>query len=245
MAAAEEGAKCRHAGALLAAGAAGAAGAYLLPALAALSPALRRAYGVRDRIADGASFALTFDDGPHPQGTPAVLEILARAGARATFFLVGEQVRRNRTLVGEIIAAGHAVGIHCDRHRNLLRLPPAAVAADLARAADTIEELAGSPLRLYRPPYGILNSAALRFAGARGWHTFLWSAWGRDWESHATAQSIACLLLRDAAPGGVGLLHDADDYSAAGSHRRTAAALPLILGGLAERDLSLLALDGC
>ena len=70
----------------------------------------------------GRGYALTFDDGPHAQGTPAVLEMLARAGVRATFFLVGEQVRRDPALAREIVAAGHGVGLHCDRHRNLLRL---------------------------------------------------------------------------------------------------------------------------
>jgi peptidoglycan/xylan/chitin deacetylase (PgdA/CDA1 family) len=245
MAAAEEGAKWSAASALLALGAVGAGGSYLLPALAALSPALRRRYGVRDRIERTDAFALTFDDGPHPQGTPAVLEILDRAQVRATFFLVGEQVRRNRTLTAEISAAGHAIGIHCDRHRNLLRLPPRALRADLQRAAATIEEVTGAPLRLYRPPYGILNGAAVAFASARGWQTYLWSTWGKDWELRASAHSIAELLLAGASGGGVGLLHDADHYSASGSHVRTAAALPAIIEGLAMRGLQPVALAGC
>ena len=66
--------------------------------------------------------ALTFDDGPHPEGTPAVLEALARAGARATFFVVGEQVQRRPALVAEIAAAGHVVALHGYRHRLQLRL---------------------------------------------------------------------------------------------------------------------------
>src|SRR6478609_7836693 len=70
-------------------------------------------------------YALTFDDGPHAQGTPAVLELLAAAGVHATFFLVGEQVRRNPSLAREIVAAGHGIGVHCERHRYLLRLSPA------------------------------------------------------------------------------------------------------------------------
>ena len=250
MAAAEEGAKRGPAGALLAAGAAAAAGAHLLPALASchpgsgrpLVPALRRALGVRDRVTSSGGFALTFDDGPHPLGTPAVLEILAAADVKATFFLVGEQVRRHPALAEEIVAAGHAVGIHCDRHRNLLALPPWAVRADLERAAATIEEHTQLPLRLYRPPYGVLSGAALRIARARGWTTYLWSAWGKDWQAHASAETIAALLLSAAAPGGVGLLHDADHYSAPCSHQRTAGALPLILAGLAERSLQPVAL---
>jgi peptidoglycan-N-acetylglucosamine deacetylase len=222
--------------------AAAALAAYWLPALSVLWPALRHALGVEDRTPSGRGYALTFDDGPHPQGTPAVLEILAAARARATFFLVGEQVLRHPGLVAEIAAAGHDIGIHCHRHRNLLRLAPPQVRADLDAARAAIEERTGRPLALYRPPYGVLTAAALRAARARGWRTILWSDWGRDWEAHATPRSIASLLTDSAAPGGVGLLHDADHYSSPGSWRRTAGALPHVLDALGERGLSLASL---
>ncbi|TMK27398.1 MAG: polysaccharide deacetylase family protein, partial [Actinobacteria bacterium] len=202
---------------------------YLLPGLAQVWPRLRDALGVEDRTASGTGFALTFDDGPHAQGTPAVLDVLAAAGVRATFFLVGEQLRRNPALGAEIVAAGHAVGLHCDRHRNLLRLTPRQVREDIERAQATIEDLTGRTPALYRPPYGILNSSALRLARRRGWRTLLWSAWGRDWEARATPASIASRVTDGAGEGSVLLLHDADDYGAPGSWRRTAAALPRAL----------------
>ena len=210
---------------------------YLLPGLAQVWPRLRDALGVEDRTASGTGFALTFDDGPHAQGTPAVLEVLAAAGVRATFFLVGEQLRRNPALGAEIVAAGHAVGLHCDRHRNLLRLTPRQVREDIERAQATIEDLTGRTPALYRPPYGILNSSALRLARRRGWRTLLWSAWGRDWEARATPASIASRVTDGAGEGSVLLLHDADDYGAPGSWRRTAAALPRALEVLAGRGL--------
>jgi peptidoglycan/xylan/chitin deacetylase (PgdA/CDA1 family) len=210
---------------------------YLLPGLAQVWPGLRRALGVEDRTASGAGYALTFDDGPHAQGTAAVLEVLAAAGARATFFLVGEQLRRNATLGAEIVAAGHGIGLHCDRHRNLLRLTPRQVRADIERAQASIEDLTGCSPTLYRPPYGILNASALRLARRRGWRTLLWSQWGRDWEAGASAASIAALATTSACAGSVLLLHDADDYGASGSWRRTVAALPAILETLAERGL--------
>lgn len=237
--------RARTAGAIIGAAAAG----YALPALAGVgyqAPALegacrrlRRLLGIEDRTADGVSCALTFDDGPHPQGTPAMLEMLADAGVTATFFLVGEQVRANPALAAEIVAAGHAVGLHCDRHRNLLRLTPRQVRADMARAEATIAAATGAEIELYRPPYGIANATALRTAGSRGWRTLLWSHWGRDWEARATPRSIASLLTDGAGPGSVLLLHDADDYSAPGSWRRTAAALPRVLGTLQDRGLRL------
>src|SRR5271166_6100563 len=190
---------------------------YLLPGLAAwMWPALRGPLGIEDRTSSGAGYALTFDDGPHPQGTPAVLEILAREHVSATFFLVGEQVRRNPALVGEIVAAGHGIGLHCDRHRNLLRLAPWQVRADIARAQDTIGRASGCTIGLYRPPYGVLNASALRIAREHAWRTLLWSDFGKDWDVRATPESIATRVTRDAGEGSVLLLHDADDYSARG-----------------------------
>lgn len=210
---------------------------HLLPALSIHWPALRRRLDVECATSSGHGYALTFDDGPHPQGTPAVLEILAGAGVRATFFLVGEQIRRSPGLAQEIVAAGHEVGLHCDRHRNLLRLPPWQVRADVARAQDTIEAATGRAIGLYRPPYGALSAAALSIARARGWRTVLWSHWGKDWQARATPDSIAARVTDGAAEGSVLLLHDADDYSAPDSWRRTAAALPQVLETLAECGL--------
>ena len=142
-------------------------GGYLLPGLAAALPALRGPLGVQDRTAGGGGYALTFDDGPHAQGTPAVLELLAAAGVCATFFLVGEQVRRNPSLAREIVAGGHGIGVHCERHRNLLRLTPAQTRRDIESAEAVIAETTGLAPALYRPPYGVLNAAALRLARTR------------------------------------------------------------------------------
>jgi peptidoglycan/xylan/chitin deacetylase (PgdA/CDA1 family) len=211
---------------------------YLLPGLAGwMWPALREPLGVEDRTSSGTGYALTFDDGPHVQGTPAILEILARERVSATFFLAGEQVRRDPELAREIVAAGHGIGLHCDRHRNLLRLAPWQVRADIARAQETIEAATGCAIGLYRPPYGILNASALRIAREHDWRTLLWSHFGKDWEARATPESIAARVTDGVGEGSILLLHDADDYSAPGSWRRTVAALPRVLEVLAERGL--------
>jgi peptidoglycan-N-acetylglucosamine deacetylase len=231
------------------AGAAVAMASYALPALASswpvgfprspapIWPALRRSLGVEDRTANERGWALTFDDGPHAQGTPAVLDILAGTGVNATFFLVGEQVLRNPSLPGEILAAGHTIGLHCHRHRNLLRLAPWQVRDDLRRAQAVIEDASGVSPALYRPPYGVLNASALQLARRAGWRTLLWTHWGRDWEKRATPESIARLATDGVVEGSILLLHDADDYSASGSWRRTALALPHVLDALAERGI--------
>lgn len=223
--------------ALLAAGL-GAGAAWSLPALAPIVPAVAGALGVPLRREGAAGVALTFDDGPHPQGTPATLEALAAAGARATFFLVGEQVRAHRALAAEIVAAGHEVAVHGDRHRNLLRLSPRALADDLDRAHATIGEATGRDATLHRPPYGIYSHPGLRLVRDRGWRPLLWSRWGRDWSARETPASISARLTRDLGPGDVLLLHDADWYSDPGSWRATVAALPPVLDAIAARGLA-------
>jgi peptidoglycan/xylan/chitin deacetylase (PgdA/CDA1 family) len=235
---------------LIAAGGLALAGGYLLPGLAGLVarlngdgwdlPDLLRWVGIADRTQGDRDVGLTFDDGPHPQGTPAVLELLAARGARATFFLVGEQVARNPGLAAEIVAGGHRIGLHCDRHRNLLRLGPTAVSEDIARARLRIEEATGVQIELYRPPYGVFNAAALLIARANGWRPLLWTQWGRDWEASATPESIARRLTGPGlGEGSVLLAHDADDYATVGSWRRTVAALPLVLDEIDRRGLRL------
>jgi peptidoglycan/xylan/chitin deacetylase (PgdA/CDA1 family) len=199
------------------------------PALCRYSPGLRRALGVRDRANNAATVELTFDDGPHPEGTPATLEVLRDEGVRATFFLVGEQVERHRSVAAEIAAAGHAIGVHGHRHRNLLRVAPAQVRNDLARAEAALGGISGAPPSLYRPPFGVLTTAALVQARRRGWTPLMWTRWGRDWRPHATAATIAVDAARDLAGGEVILLHDADHYSAPGSWENTVAALPRIV----------------
>jgi peptidoglycan/xylan/chitin deacetylase (PgdA/CDA1 family) len=210
---------------------------YVLPALAFYSQTLRKSLGVEDRTSTDRGCAITFDDGPHARGTPAVLDVLAKHEVRATFFLVGEQVLRNPSIPRELVAAGHQIGLHCHRHRNLLRLAPWQVREDLARAQTAIEDATGVYPTLYRPPYGILNATALRRARHAGQRTLLWTHWGRDWEARATPESIAARVTDGVGEGSVLLLHDADDYSAAGSWQRTALALPRVLDTLAERRL--------
>lgn len=211
--------------------------AHAVPALAPVVPAIGNALPVVLRQDGAEGVALTFDDGPHPQGTPAVLETLREAGAPATFFLAGEQVLRRPALVAEIVAAGHRVELHCHRHRNQLRLSPRQLLEDGERAKAAIEEASGQEVTDYRPPYGIFSAAGLRAIHARGWRPVLWSRWGRDWTRRATPASIARKATAAARAGDILLLHDADYYSAPGSWVRTAAALPIILEELEARGL--------
>jgi peptidoglycan/xylan/chitin deacetylase (PgdA/CDA1 family) len=206
---------------------------WFLPAAAPVAQPIARAYGIDCRLSRDDAVALTFDDGPHLDGTPAVLDELQRRGATATFFLVGEQVRLRPSLAGEIVAAGHEVGVHGDRHTLLLRRTVRALADDLDRAVETIAEATGVLPTLYRPPYGVFSAGALAHVRARGWRPLLWSTWGRDWERRATPTSIARRATRRLRAGDVVLLHDSDAYSSDGSWRRTAAALPSVIDAVA------------
>jgi peptidoglycan/xylan/chitin deacetylase (PgdA/CDA1 family) len=213
------------------------------PAAAPVVPAVARLIGVPTRLREPNGIALTFDDGPHREGTPAVLRELDRAGVTATFFLVGEQVEKLPALAAEIAAAGHEIGIHGYRHVLLLRRLPGALRDDFARAAQVIGEATGREPTLYRPPYGIFSLPALRLVRRLGWSPILWSRWGRDWERRATPASIAARATRDLGGGDVVLLHDADHYSSAGSWRRTAAALPSVLAAISQTGEPLVALS--
>ena len=207
------------------------------PALAPVVPAIGRRLDVvlRDEELDGV--ALTFDDGPHPHGTISVLETLREHGAKATFFLAGEQVERRPSLAAEIVAAGHRVELHCHHHRNQLRLTPRMLLEDAERGRAAIEEATGQALADYRPPYGIFSASGLRAVRSRGWRPVLWSQWGRDWDRTATPESITRRVTAGACAGDILLLHDADYYSARGSWVRTAAALSKILELLEARGL--------
>jgi peptidoglycan-N-acetylglucosamine deacetylase len=192
-------------------------------------PALERLDPPDSRI------GLTFDDGPDPDCTPAVLDALDAAGARATFFMVGEQVEAHPELAREVTARGHAVGLHGHRHVEHDELSDPA--ADLEAVRTLVEREARAQTSLYRPPYGRFSEASYAECTRRGLTAVYWSGWGSDWERIAAAR-IAELAIRDLEPGVILLLHDSARYASRESARPTAEALPEILAAAVERGLS-------
>jgi peptidoglycan/xylan/chitin deacetylase (PgdA/CDA1 family) len=209
--------------------AAAAAAAWWSPALAPVAPGVARLLGLPRRIDRPDAVALTFDDGPDPEGTPAVLEALREGHARAIFFVCGEQVEREPAMAGEIVEAGHTLALHGHRHRNMLRLTPRTFVDDLERAIATVEDATGVRPELYRPPYGIFSFPGIVEVRARGLEPLLWSRWGHDWRADRSPEAIAAEATQDLSAGDVLLLHDADHYSERGCWRGTVAALPAIL----------------
>lgn len=181
--------------------------------------------------------ALTFDDGPD-KGLEGFLDVLEGAGARATFFVVGEQARRTPESLSEIISHGHEVGIHCYRHLDHLRLNPDEVVEDMRRAKCVIEEATEAPVRLFRPPFGFFSLSTWLEARRQGWERVLWTMDrdARDWEAGATPRSIAENVGWPEA-GDIILMHDSDRYAAPDSWRRTLEALPFVLDRLSARGL--------
>jgi peptidoglycan/xylan/chitin deacetylase (PgdA/CDA1 family) len=209
--------------------AAGAAAAYALPLPAAHLPRLARALAIPTTLVMPGPH-LTFDDGPHRQATPRVLELLREHDTKAIFFLVGEQVRRSGALRDEIEAAGHAIGLHGDTHRPLWRLTPRQLRDDLDRGEATVRPTS----EWHRAPYGAYSLPALNEVVRRRFNPLLWSRWGKDWRASATSEQIARDVTRDLGERDVLLLHDADDYADPGSWRATVAALPAVLEAMAS-----------
>jgi peptidoglycan/xylan/chitin deacetylase (PgdA/CDA1 family) len=198
-------------------------------------PALLRARVLRAAVCPDVAgigrpgnVALTFDDGPDPEGTPAVLDALDRLGWTATFFMLGGQVTRYPEVAAAVVAAGHEAAVHGFSHRNHLARGPADVHRDVARAAVVIMAATGVRPSWFRPPYGVLTLGSLVAARRAGLRPVLWTAWGRDWESRSPAL-VADTVGRQLRPGGTVLLHDSDCAArVAGSWRCTVQAIPLL-----------------
>src|SRR5262245_6137382 len=119
----------------------------------------------REQVESGV--ALTFDDGPDPDATPAVLDALDAGGASATFFLVGEQVEAHPELARDVAARGHAVALHGYGHVEHAQLGDGA-GDDLARGLEAVASATGTRPQLYRPPYGRFSAASYAACGELG-----------------------------------------------------------------------------
>ncbi|MFE2071656.1 MULTISPECIES: polysaccharide deacetylase family protein [Streptomyces] len=213
------------------------AAAHAAPVVTTFGPLRNRAMPRLAGRGRAGHVALTFDDGPDPRSTPLFLGALAARGVRATFFLLGGEARRSPGLVREIAAEGHEIGVHGWLHRPLLLRGPRATYDDLARARDLVGDLTGRRPTLFRPPYGVMSSAAHLAARRLGLTPVLWTCWGEDWTARATPASVHRTVVRDLRGGGTVLLHDSDRTSAPGSWRATLGALPRILDTCDRRGL--------
>jgi peptidoglycan/xylan/chitin deacetylase (PgdA/CDA1 family) len=157
---------------------------------------------------EASSVLLTYDDGPDPEGTPAVLRELAAAGARATFFVLATRVRLYPDVFRSVVAEGHEIGLHGADHRRVDQVPEAEFSRVLVEAKDLLEQAIQRPVLWYRPPYGRLTFSAWSAARDAGMSTAGWSCDVRDWLDAPQEERLAGLetLTRT---GEVVLCHDA------------------------------------
>lgn len=222
---------------LVAAAAGVAAAAHAGPGITALRPVRESLFPLLSGMALSDHVALTFDDGPDPVATPLFLNLLRDRGLHATFFLLGSQVSEKPRLAADIADAGHEIGVHGWRHRYLPLRGPIATYDDLASAKEIIMATSGVTPWLFRPPYGVLSTAALVSARRLGLRPVLWSAWGREWAPGATPESVHATLSAGLTGGATVLLHDSDCISPPGSWRAALKALPRLLDDCDQRGL--------
>jgi peptidoglycan/xylan/chitin deacetylase (PgdA/CDA1 family) len=187
--------------------------------------------------------ALTFDDGPDPDSTPHVLDVLDQFGWRATFFCLGSQVERHPDVTEELVRRGHEVGVHGYEHTSHLRRPAPWAVRDTVKARDLIAEVTQTTPRWFRPPYGAVSASSLAASRASELQLVLWTSWGMDWKEGATGVSVADHIRRTWVPGATVLLHDSDLTSAPGSWKSTIEALPILAGEWEAQGLSVGSLE--
>jgi peptidoglycan/xylan/chitin deacetylase (PgdA/CDA1 family) len=200
-----------------------------------------------ERVAPSGQAVLTFDDGPSssPEETVGVLNALDAAGAKATFFLVGEQIEDSPGLAAEILSRGHEIGVHGQRHFRHDRVPSAESVADIEAGYAAVAKIDGANPRFYRPPYGKLSAAGADACRRLGLEVAYWSTWGLDWEPLPSTH-IARRVNRDLDDGSVVLLHDSARYAVRPSAAETARAIEAIAERAAQLGLDLVTLaDAC
>ena len=171
---------------------------------------------------------LTFDDGPHPTYTPQVLDVLARHGARATFFVLGSLAEAHPDLMERIVAEGHTLASHTWNHENLAGMPRSSFDDTIGRTQAVLADRATPCLR---PPYGSIDAFTREWAASAGLHLVLWTVDTNDWRRPG-AQVIADRIVRGATDEAIVLMHDGG-----GNRTQTVEGLELALDRLSGGGL--------
>ncbi|GAB3676215.1 hypothetical protein GCM10027589_46340 [Actinocorallia lasiicapitis] len=150
--------------------------------------------------------ALTFDDGP-VRGTAKVLDALKQENVKATFFVLGENVREHPDMLRREIAEGHEIGNHTWDHRDLSRMTTAQIRGEIQRTSALIQRVGGVTPKVMRAPYGASSKRVAKVAEAYGLPQVLWAVDPQDWREHRPA-AVAHGVLKDVQPGQIVLMHD-------------------------------------
>ncbi|MDD2554648.1 MAG: polysaccharide deacetylase family protein [Desulfotomaculaceae bacterium] len=189
--------------------------------------------------------ALTFDDGPDPNYTPQILDILKQYQVKACFFVVGSKVRLYPDLTRQILQAGHTIGNHGFRHKAVWLLSPGATRGEINETNMAIEEITGQKTVFFRPAWGLFNAFLVWYCRLKGQKVILWTYMSWDWTKKATPESICRKVLGRLKDGAIIILHDSDSAlgAAKGSPAQVVAALPRILDGIEEKGLRVSSLE--
>jgi peptidoglycan/xylan/chitin deacetylase (PgdA/CDA1 family) len=172
--------------------------------------------------------ALTYDDGPNDPHTLRLLEVLAKHGARATFFLIGRYVQRRPDIVRELVQAGHVVGNHTFTHPLLIFKSEAEIRKELSEGDASLSDAVGEHSNLFRPPFGGRRPAVLRIARELGLEPVMWSVTGYDWNAPAAA-IIEQKVSKQIRGGDVILLHDGGHIQMGADRSQTVRATDHLL----------------
>jgi peptidoglycan/xylan/chitin deacetylase (PgdA/CDA1 family) len=201
----------------------------------------RSLWRVLPRAGAPPTIYLTFDDGPNPLWTPALLDALALEGASATFFLIDEHITPETSpIVRRMAEDGHAIGLHSGT-RGLMLMEPAALSARLTLAADRIAAITGeAPCRLFRPHAGWRSASmyqGLDQAGYRlaGWS---WGMWDWSWWQTADGERTARRLGKKASAGDILVIHDGHHKNPRADRRHTPEAIRLLVPALRAKGFS-------
>jgi chitin deacetylase len=175
--------------------------------------------------------ALTFDDGPWPESTVQVLDILKQNNIKATFFVIGQNVKNYPDLLKRVVAEGHIIGNHTWHHWYHFMNPQAA-AYEIDHTTNLIYQTTGVKTNLFRPPGGIMHNGVAAYARNNKYALIMWSSDSVDY-SHPTVPKLINNVFRQAKPGGIVLMHDGG-----GNRSRTVQALPEIIASFRKQGYS-------
>ena len=181
--------------------------------------------------------AITIDDGPDPDGTSRVLEVLDRHGAKATFFCIGERARRHPALCGQIIGAGHTIENHSQHHHhNFSLLGPRGLMREIGTGQRTLTEITGRVPRFFRAPAGLRNPFLDPVLARLDLTLASWTRRGFDTRTR-DADAVSARLLHGLAGGDILLLHDGHAARGAGDRPVILDALPRVLEAVRRAGL--------
>ncbi|NLI60516.1 MAG: polysaccharide deacetylase family protein [Clostridiales bacterium] len=185
--------------------------------------------------------ALTFDDGPNPDYTPRLLNILREYDVPASFFIMGKEAKRHSDIIKRMDKEGHTIGCHSYSHRHAWIMSPLRTIRDMNQTYNLLSNILEKPPKWYRPPWGTFNAASMFAAKRLDLDIAYWSIEAQDWTARTTVEDIYSRVIDKIEPGSIIVLHD--NQGAPGAPEKTLQALPIIIRTLHKQGYDFVNLD--